>query len=320
MKFNPFVAIVPFLFLSSCQAQTSPTVGNDAFITDTLPFSCDTNFMSRHFNDILCSVEINGHILDNVLIDNGCRYSVISPDFAPKLGLQSIPFDTSLWTLHERKRGYSNGFIVKDLVCKISKTTYRLDTIEIDDVAQRMKRNKRIKFVLGKDFFEKYVVEFDFRKNVMIFSNRLPDKVSQYLAIPMEPCRGIHLTRLRCINVDGFKLKNGDPMQVRVMLDLGGSETAYGKDFLRRVDQHFSRLDTSSMAYLILNTIGTAVDSVDFRFFQEEKGIRKKNLPGFVSDLNDLNSEMILGVDFFRHFNVIFDYKNNMLYLKRNEE
>jgi hypothetical protein len=43
-------------------------------------------------------------------------------------------------------------------------------------------------------------------------------------------------------------------------------------------------------------------------------------IPGSMMDLSVLNSDILLGTDFFRHFNVIFDYKNNMLYLKRNEQ
>ena len=41
-------------------------------------------------------------------------------------------------------------------------------------------------------------------------------------------------------------------------------------------------------------------------------------IPGSMMDLSGLNSDILLGTDFFRHFNVIFDYKNNMLYLKHN--
>jgi hypothetical protein len=44
-------------------------------------------------------------------------------------------------------------------------------------------------------------------------------------------------------------------------------------------------------------------------------------MPGsLLPDWDGLNGDILLGTDFFRHFNVIFDYKNNMLYLKRNEQ
>ena len=42
-------------------------------------------------------------------------------------------------------------------------------------------------------------------------------------------------------------------------------------------------------------------------------------LPGTRLDISELNCDILLGNNFFCHFNIIFDYKNNMFYLKRNE-
>ena len=42
-------------------------------------------------------------------------------------------------------------------------------------------------------------------------------------------------------------------------------------------------------------------------------------LPGTRMDFAGLDCDILLGNNFFSHFKIIFDYKNNMFYLKRNE-
>lgn len=74
------------------------------------------------------------------------------------------------------------------------------------------------------------------------------------------------------------------------------------------------------MAYLVMNTIGVAIDSVGFPCYYEEKSGKRVRTPGPSAKIigESLKSDILLGNNFFRHFNVIFDYKNNMLYLKHN--
>ena len=128
------------------------------------------------------------------------------------------------------------------------------------------------------------------------------------------------LPRFRCVQTDGFRLKDGAPCTARVFLDLGNAAgTAFDSAFLNRVDQHFSQIDTSSIAWLILSQIGSAVDSVDFPIgYMDDSRRTVAKLPGTRMDFAGLDCDILLGTDFFRHFNVIFDYKNNMLYLKHN--
>ena len=75
------------------------------------------------------------------------------------------------------------------------------------------------------------------------------------------------------------------------------------------------------MAYLVMNTLGMAIDSVDFPSYYEEENGKRVRTPGPSAKIigESLKSDILLGIDFFRHFNIIFDYKNNMFYLKRNE-
>ena len=73
--------------------------------------------------------------------------------------------------------------------------------------------------------------------------------------------------------------------------------------------------------WLILSQIGSAVDSVDFPIGHMDDNRRTvAKLPGPRMGLSLINSDILLGNNFFSHFKIIFDYKNNMLYLKRNEQ
>ena len=148
-----------------------------------------------------------------------------------------------------------------------------------------------------------------------------PETIGQYMAIPMEYTNAQYNPRFRCIKVDGFKLKDGSPASVRAFLDLGNAAgTAFDTAFLERVDQHFSQIDTASLAWLILSQIGSAVDSVDFPIgYMDDSRRTVAKLPGTRMDFAGLDCDILLGNNFFRHFKIIFDYKNNMFYLKRNE-
>lgn len=309
------------LLLTSCLGQP-PKITNQQkyYCTDTISFSIDTNVISRDYNHLLCDVDVNGLKVGNVLIDNGCRYMVLHSELASLLDASFVPFDSSLWTSLDVRHGYCEGYLAQGLVFNIGHTAYAVDTVEISD-RRSIFRKSNIRAIIGRDFFENYVVELDFKNNIMIFGNQLPAKTDDYLAIPMEPCGGPHLSMLRVIKVDGFKQKNGRPMQARLCLDLGCGETSYDETFLHCVDQHFSQLDTTSMAYLVMNTIGVAIDSVGFPCYYEEKSGKRVRTPGPSAKIigESLKSDILLGNNFFSHFNVIFDYKNNMLYLKRNE-
>ncbi len=322
MKSETIFVVALFSLFYACNGQSNNDVENsEAFFSDTIPFQIDTNFLSKDYNKIFCNIEANGRKTKKALIDNGCRFCVLQTDYAPLLNTRYTPFDSTLWTPLEVQRKRSNGYLPENLIFKIGKTAYKVDTVDImnhKDLSVFDDTSKKV--IIGRDFFEKYIVELDFKKNVMIVSNHLPAKTKEYLSIPMEPCGGLHLTQLRSIKVDGFKLKTGEKKQTKITLDLGCPDAVYDRTFLKFVDQHFSQLDTSSMAFLIMNILGSAVDSVDFQFYQEDEKSRKKTMiPGSVHDLTLINSDILLGVNFFRRFNVIFDYKNNMLYLKRNK-
>ena len=137
----------------------------------------------------------------------------------------------------------------------------------------------------------------------------------------MEYTNSQYSQRFRCIKVDGFRLKDGNPASARAFLDLGNAAgTGFDSMFLTQVDQHFSQIDTASLAWLILSQIGAAVDSVDFpiEHMDDDRRIVAK-LPGTMLDISELNCDILLGNNFFSHFNIIFDYKNNMFYLKHNK-
>ena len=310
--------------MTACKSGTAEEAVVEPPFEDTIPIIFETDGMYRYGNGIYCSMEINGVKIDTVLIDNGCYHSDISPDLAEKLNMsyKALRVDTILGgtccreTISDERKHCA----MDSLYYTIGHTTFRMDTIDITRWAELMFKLPS-KATIGRDVFERYVVEIDYQNKYMVLSNHLPETIGQYMAIPMEYTNSKDCQRHRCIKVDGFKLKDGSPASVRAFLDLGNAAgTAFDTAFLERVDQHFSQIDTASLAWLILSQIGSAVDSVDFPIGHMDDSHRTvAKLPGPRMGLSHINSDILLGNNFFSHFKIIFDYKNNMFYLKRNE-
>jgi len=319
------IAILFLVLMSSCQQYPIPSV-DSVSSSDTVAISFDTNFASRDYLTIYCNIEINGIVFDTVLVDNGYYYSGISPDMVRKLKMTYTAIESTPTATAFEPDVYVDTCITciaDSLYIKHRHTVLQLDTIFITKWHE-IAGKPSCKAVLGRDFFEKYIVEIDFHNGFMTWGNRLPSSINQYLVIPMDHLGGNN-PNCRIIKANGFKGKNGNPLVARVFLDLGNRIPHAGFDasFLKRVDQHFSQIDTSSLAWLILSTIGSAVDSVDFPVENMDNDSRRVNakIPGcLLPDWDGFNVDILLGTDFFRHFNVIFDYKNNMLYLKHNEQ
>ena len=310
--------------MTACKSGTAEEAVVEPPFEDTIPIIFETDAMYQYHDGLYCSLEVNGVAIDTVFIDNGYYHSAVSPDLAESLNLSYTVLKVDTTTLY---RTYSKKMIsivfktctADSLYYTMGHTVTRLDTIFITNRHELFEPN--CKAVIGRNVFEQYVVEIDYRNKYMVLSNHLPETIGQYMAIPMEYTNAQYNPRFRCIKVDGFKLKDGSPASARAFLDLGNAAgTAFDTAFLERVDQHFSQIDTASLAWLILSQIGSAVDRVDFPIgYMDDSRRTVAKLPGTRMDFAGLDCDILLGNNFFSHFKIIFDYKNNMFYLKRNE-
>ena len=308
--------------MTACKSGTAEEAVVEPPFEDTIPIIFETDAMYQYHDGLYCSLEVNGVAIDTVLIDNGYYHSAVSPDLAESLNLSYtvLKVDTTLGRTGSKMFSKVMKTCTADsLYYTMGHTVIRLDTIFITKYHELFMTN--CKAVIGRNVFEQYVVEIDYRNKYMVLSNHLPETIGQYMAIPMEYTNSKDCQRHRCIKVDGFKLKDGSPASERAFLDLGNAAgTAFDTAFLERVDQHFSQIDTSSIAWLILSQIGSAVDSVDFPIgYMDDSRRTVAKLPGTRMDFAGLDCDILLGNNFFSHFKIIFDYKNNMFYLKRNE-
>ena len=323
MKHILFIFLLLITLGSCCRKDTSLGTSLDSTFFDTIAINFDTVLFSEDYNTIYCNADIGDIHMASVLVDNAFYYSAITPDLLPLLESYFTIIDTIPCPQGCNPKHWVGFFCKSDkLYLNCGNVSHKLDTVYINSWPQIAIGNNKIKAVIGRDFFEDHIVEINFRDRLMIVGNYLPEKANQYLSFPIiNNNASRERPRQRCIKVDGFKSKGGHPITSIAMLDLGAHTTLFDTIFLKHVDQHFSQIDTSSLAWLILKQIGSAVDSVDFN---EGKMDDNHNIvakyPGGYANLSALHSDILLGTDFFRHFNVIFDYKNNMLYLKRNEQ
>ncbi len=318
-------AMFTLVAMTACKSGTREKAVAEPPFADTIPICFETDWGHTGAGGIFCSVEINGLKVDTVLVDNGYYYSGISPDMVRKLKMTYTAIESTPTATAFEPDVYVDTCITciaDNLYIKPGHTVLQLDTIYITKWHE-IAGKPSCKAVLGRDFFEKYIVNIDIQHKYMAWSNHLPLTIDRYLAIPMYYLGDSICPNYRIIKADGFKGKDGNPLVARVFLDLGNSipRASFDASFLKQVDQNFSQIDTATLAWLILSTIGSAVDSIDFPVeHMDDSHCVDAKMPGsLLPDWDGLNGDILLGTDFFRHFNVIFDYKNNMLYLKRNE-
>ena len=210
--------------MTACKNGTAEEAVVEPPFEDTIPIIFETDAMYQYHNGLYCSLEVNGVAIDTVLIDNGYYHSAVSPDLAESLNLSYtvLKVDTSLGRTGSKMFSEVNKTCTADsLYYTMGHTVIRLDTIFITKYHELFMPN--CKAVIGRNVFEQYVVEIDYRNKYMVLSNHLPETIGQYMAIPMEYTNAQYNPRFRCIKVDGFKLKDGSPASVRAFLDLGNA-------------------------------------------------------------------------------------------------
>ena len=174
-------ATLTFAAMTACKSGTREKAVAEPPFADTIPICFETDWGYPGSGGIFCSVEINGLKVDTVLVDNGCYRSDIDPDLAAKLDFTYRVYRTD--TLRA-KRGseeladIARYSVVTDSLCyKIGHTSFRLDTLDINKWAALMYSMPSLGATIGRDVFEKYVVEIDLQRHFMVLSNHLPASI-----------------------------------------------------------------------------------------------------------------------------------------------
>jgi hypothetical protein len=175
---------------------------------------------------------------------------------------------------------------------------------------------------MGEEIFSDKITIIDYDKNKIAFTDIfLAD--SNYIALPMYAPRKKIKYNQKFIKIDGFNEKNGGTKSGFFLLDLGTSKGGIilKSDFAKKISLDIKKAD-------ILPSFHNLFEK-DYRWYLDSlkaATLLLHNVPvrlvkhaGF-DRLDALEGgDGLLGLALLKRFNMILDYKNNILYLKPNK-
>ena len=298
MKKHYLLIILIFLFFNvSCHNHAVKTENTHSINkTDTIPFTMvDTVPQGIHvasyapYNRLYCHATVGGKSF-RALIDNGYTHSALTEDFLCQLGenVQCI------------EQGNKSKTYLTDLTLSLHSSDVKLDTIYTIDIDW----DADCQGIIGIELFESNIVELDFINRQMIIHSEIPNKISSYKALDLfTSSKDTVFGALRRTKIDGFVNIKGEKTSAVLTVDLGCPYLAWEENFRETITTDSSKQDYNSMAYLLLKT---------------SHQLNDYSMPISKVDIEDQDG--LMGVDFLSHFNVIFDYPHNKLYLKPNKK
>lgn len=281
------------------QLETSDDI---EFYADTIPFLFENkDIFAPQARKIILKTSIN-EIEFYSCIDNGAPYTFLRIDLYHKL------FDDS-----GNYENVSKNTILKsvDLNIKLNNFSLPLKTIALlNQSVGLILENARydVSAIVGLDLFENYILKFDFIDKNMIVCNILPDEVRgfQFIKLFRDSVHIEKFRNLRRVNVDGFKLQNGETVSGTFFVDLGA---------------HATIMNSNSRLYKEMDIQSTVVDKKSWAaklisLTELHKGVDIHR--GDPKTFEEMGVDGVIGMDFLTQFDLIFDYQNNMMYLKKN--
>ncbi len=264
---------------------------------DTIPFTISAQ------NNVLVPASLNG--TDTLLMMFHSAYRGVSVIRGSLDRAKSVHIDG---TTVSRAWGGSaqEGFSQQNT---ISIGNRRWDSLEIsiDELSGKDSDGK-----FGYDLFTDQVVELNYDRKAMVVHNRLPKGMKGYTTWPMEFIGNSFFV--------ASTVTIGDrAYPEHFMFHTGYSgQFILGTGFMQRNDL-YGKLDTANVEEL-KDSFGNTVKNVFTEVSSLRIGkIRSAHVRGSVMDRNAKFPSSVLGNGFLKQFNVIFDFRNDVIYVKPNK-
>ena len=234
-------------------------------------------------------------------------------------GASTTMFDSTFWQLFKQQN--TPHFIQKSgnydyyycpTTISLSDYCYSIDTIYVasEKYSQNYFSSLSLKGMIGVELFNKSIVGIDFENQKIFICDHLPENIQDYQKYDMVSLHkqgDPYYHKFRFLTIDGLYDKNGEPVSSNFLIDLGSVTNNIDYPFCDKIDIAKSKSmvnDTASIIYLLLNQC-PMIESVYMDTFADTVHV-------------DNFKNGIIGIDFLRHYSVIFDYPHNKLYLKPN--
>lgn len=246
-------------------------------------------------NRILVYANVNGIDSMMFMVDNGSTRTLIS-----NKSFEKYPIFDSKSMIKDPDYGLLS---ISPLHFTMNKYSFNLDTVTVCyDKCQTVDDN--LVGILGVEFFMDQIIQFDFERNKMIILKSLPANIKDYETLQLHKDtlnKSYPSQKFRYILLPGFVDSNDKPIDGFFSLDLGSAVTLFTHKFSNKINLEKS----TSQKHDITSVICSMPSLQTNVYFMEDDG---KSVT--------LLEDGYIGVDFLSHFNVIFDYPHNKLYLK----
>ena len=232
-------------------------------------------------------------------------------------GASATIFDSTFWLSLEKQNAphfIQNIGNFDDYYCptniSLSDYTYSIDTLYVasEKYSQNAFSALSLNGIIGVELFYKNIVDIDFENQKIHISDQLPENIQdykQYDMISLHKQGDPYYHKMRFLTVDGLYDKKGEPVSSHFLIDLGSITNNLDYPSCDNIDIEKSKSmasDTTSMIYMLLNKY-PMIETVYMDTFADTAHV-------------DNFKNGVIGIAFLKHFNVIFDYPHDKLYLK----
>jgi hypothetical protein len=317
---NNFLYLFAFLIISSCSSNQNRKE-DTLDIKDTLsylPFVTDT------LGRFIVQASVNNGI-GNFYLDTGTSDSLIIIDSTffynhiDTTGLvRGKPFIAPpRWTVLYR----GNTTVV------IGNNIFHADKIRIYDSGMYLKKGDNVVGVIGRCFLKDKIMVVDFDRNRMAFADYLQVDTS-YVAVPLLPPLNYdekYTENDKYVEVSGFVNSKGKPLKGRFLFDTGhyGVGLVLKGDLAKAVAAKTPIIKKDPVrknvnALLVWSADSLNIATINIGNILVWKTIQEGGIYGpIMYDMLE-GGDGLLGMEVIKRFNFIADYKNNILYLKPN--
>lgn len=177
---------------------------------------------------------------------------------------------------------------------------------------QNEKSGQETQGKFGINFFTDRILEINFDHNYLLLHNELPDSVTTYVTTKLVEDRGLFY-------LEGQSQVAGAWLPNRFLIHSGfGGALLYDDAFTKgnQLDTHLEIISESELKDSAGNVLKT--QKAILPAFQFENQLIKEVPVSFFTGSIDRQQISVLGGDLLKRYNWIFDFKNEIVYLKSN--
>ncbi|MBD3615202.1 MAG: aspartyl protease family protein [Gracilimonas sp.] len=287
----------------------------------TIPFKLINNL-------IVVEVHINNSVPMKFILDSGATGNIITSLYDEELYLNNVNTvrlaGLGEGTAIEAFQSLDNTIQIGDRIRAVNAEILLLkqDVFQLDTFM-----GTRIHGILGHDFFESFIVEINYsRKLLRIYEpNNFKEKFKElpehrkWYELPMSV-----QDNKSYLNV-GYKHKNGDEfIPLRLLLDTGASNSfsLYESmdESIKVPDVTINSIIGTGLSGKVTGELGRVQSMKVGEFIFEEPVVAFPDSHSVRRVLRVEDRKGSIGGDIFRRFKVIFNYGNELLYLRRNSD